>query len=68
MPLGKGINAIYPAFLGRKDTVEQCNSIQKYLAEDTRLGIPVIFVDEGQHDMMHYNSTVFLQIIGMACF
>jgi beta-glucosidase len=31
------------------------------------LGIPTLFVDEGQHGMMRPNSTVFPQAIGMAC-
>lgn len=65
--LGNGINSIHPAFLNIRDTVEQRNRIQKYLVEETRLGIPAIFVDEGQHGMMRYEATVFPQAIGLAC-
>lgn len=65
--LGNGINSIHPAFLNIRDTVEQRNRIQKYLVEETRLGIPAIFVDEGQHGMMRYDATVFPQAIGLAC-
>ncbi|MGB8492742.1 MAG: glycoside hydrolase family 3 N-terminal domain-containing protein, partial [Bacteroidales bacterium] len=35
--------------------------------EETRLGIPVLFVDEGQHGMMRREATVFPQAIGLAC-
>ena len=64
---GKGCHSIHPAPFGIKDTVEMRNKIQKYLVEETRLGIPAIFVDEGQHGMMRPDSTVFPQAIGLAC-
>jgi len=64
---GKGANSIHPTFLGVKDTVEIRNRIQKYFVEETRLGIPVLFVDEGQHGMMRREATVFPQAIGLAC-
>lgn len=64
---GDGCNSVHPAPFGLKATVEQRNKIQKYLVEKTRLGIPAIFVDEGQHGMMRPETTVFPQAIGMAC-
>lgn len=64
---GKGCNSVHPAPFGIKATVEMRNKIQKYLVEETRLYIPAIFVDEGQHGMMRPESTVFPQAIGMAC-
>jgi beta-glucosidase len=64
---GNGCNSVHPAAMGIKATVELRNRIQKYLIEETRLGIPAIFVDEGQHGMMRPESTVFPQAIGMAC-
>ena len=64
---GKGANSVHPAFWNLKDTVEQRNKIQNYLVEETRLGIPVIFVDEGQHGMMRRDATAFPQAIGLAC-
>ncbi len=64
---GNGCHSIHPAPFGIKDTVEMRNKIQKYLVEETRLGIPAMFVDEGQHGMMRPDSTVFPQAIGMAC-
>ena len=64
---GQGCHSIHPAPFGIKETVEMRNKIQRYLVEETRLGIPAIFVDEGQHGMMRPDSTVFPQAIGMAC-
>ena len=64
---GKGANSIHPTFLRVKETAEIRNRIQKYFVEKTRLGIPVLFVDEGQHGMMRPESTVFPQAIGLAC-
>jgi beta-glucosidase len=64
---GNGCHSVHPASLGIEQTVELRNKIQKYLLEETRLGIPALFVDEGQHGMMRPQATVFPQAIGMAC-
>lgn len=64
---GKGIHSVHPAFLGIKDTVDCRNRIQQYLIEETRLGIPALFVDEGQHGLMKKEATAFPQAIGLAC-
>ena len=64
---GKGCNSVHPAPFGIRATVEMRNRIQKYLVEETRLGIPAIFVDEGQHGLMRPEATVFPQAIGLAC-
>ena len=64
---GLGCHSVHPAPFGIKETVRLRNRIQKYLVEETRLGIPALFVDEGQHGMMRPESTVFPQAIGMAC-
>jgi beta-glucosidase len=64
---GKGCHSIHPAPFGIKATVALRNKIQQYLLEETRLGIPAIFVDEGQHGVMRPESTVFPQAIGLAC-
>lgn len=63
---GNGCHSIHPAPFGIKETVELRNRIQKYLMEETRLGIPTLFVDEGQHGMMRPEATVFPQAIGLA--
>jgi len=64
---GMGCHSVHPAPFGIKETVKMRNAIQKYLVEETRLGIPAIFVDEGQHGMMRPEATVFPQAIGLAC-
>jgi beta-glucosidase len=64
---GNGCHSIHPAPYKIKETVELRNKIQKYLVEETRLGIPAMFVDEGQHGLMRPESTVFPQAIGLAC-
>lgn len=64
---GLGCHSVHPAPFGIKDTVRMRNTIQKYLVEETRLGIPALFVDEGQHGMMRPEATVFPQAIGLAC-
>src|SRR3989304_5503668 len=64
---GKGINSVQSAFRELKETVEKRNQIQKFLVEQTRLGIPALFVDEGQHGLMRPGSPVFPQAIGLAC-
>lgn len=63
---GNGCNSVHPAPFDITQTVGLRNKIQKYLIEETRLGIPTLFVDEGQHGMMRPNSTAFPQAIGMA--
>lgn len=65
--LGRGVHSFHSTFANIKDTVEFRNKIQKYLVEETRLGIPAIFVDEGQHGLMRREATVFPQAIGMSC-
>lgn len=47
-------------------TAEWTNAFQKYLRENTRLGIPVFFVDEALHGLMANGSTMFPQAIGLA--
>ncbi|MDP4189438.1 MAG: glycoside hydrolase family 3 N-terminal domain-containing protein, partial [Bacteroidota bacterium] len=38
---------------------ELTNQIQKYAMEKTRLGIPVLFIEEGLHGYSGYGSTTF---------
>ena len=47
-------------------TAEWTNAFQKYVRENTRLGIPVFFVDEALHGLMAFGSTMFPQAIGLA--
>ena len=49
-----------------KDMAEFINSIQKFLVENTRLGIPALVHEECLNGFMAKNATIFPQIIGMA--
>jgi beta-glucosidase len=42
------------------------NSVQRYLREKTRLGIPALFMGEALHGFMEYHSTSFPQALGLA--
>lgn len=42
------------------------NAIQRYLREETRLGIPAFFIDEALHGLMAQGSTSFPQAIALA--
>lgn len=42
------------------------NAIQKWVLENTRLGIPVLFHEEALHGHVGHNSTSFPQAIGLA--
>jgi beta-glucosidase len=46
---------------------ELTNAIQRHLAENTRLGIPALFNQEGLHGLMATGSTSFPQSIALAC-
>ena len=47
-------------------TVELINKLQKFLIEETRLGIPAIIHEECLHGVMMANATVYPQAIAMA--
>ena len=64
---GSGIGAIQATYIGINETVEIRNRIQRYLLENTRLGIPVLFIDEGLHGLLKPQATSFPQAIGLAC-
>ena len=49
-----------------KDMAELINGIQKFLTENTRLGIPALTHEECLNGFMAKNATIFPQIIGMA--
>jgi len=64
---GKSVNSVQPYFIGIEETVASRNRIQKYLLENTKWGIPALFVDEGQHGLMKPEATSFPMAIGLAC-
>jgi beta-glucosidase len=47
-------------------SVSLVNAIQKYMLEETRLGIPVLFHEEGLHGLQAKDATVFPQSIALA--
>jgi len=50
------------------DKITQCmNSIQKYMLEETRLGIPVFVFSEALHGLMAEGGTSFPQAIALGC-
>ncbi len=49
-----------------RKTVEFVNAIQKYLKENTRLGIPALMHEEGLHGQKAMGATSFPQAIGLA--
>ena len=55
---GKGLTACQMA--------EAANKLQKYFVEETRLGIPVIFHEEGLHGLAAKEATSYPQPIGLA--
>ena len=52
--------------LPAKELAEYTNTVQKYLAEQTRLGIPAIIHEECINGMRARGTTVFPQAIGLA--
>ncbi len=68
--IGNGIGQITrPAgasTLPPEGVAQLCNDIQKYLVEETRLGIPAMVHDECCAGMLARGATVFPQIIGTA--
>ncbi len=49
-----------------EQTVEKINRLQKFLLEETRLGIPAIIHEECLHGVMMEEATIFPQPIAMA--
>jgi len=59
IPNGIGQFARQRELLDPKGSAEYANAVQKWLKENTRLGIPVVFHDEILHGAMSGGSTVF---------
>ena len=65
MPFGTG--SIGPAqILGADEDVGLRNRMQKFLMEETRLGIPAMFHDEGCHGLVKSGATSFPNPLGLA--
>lgn len=52
--------------LGIRQTVELVNAVQRHALEKTRLGIPVLFHEEGLHGYQAKEATSFPQAIALA--
>lgn len=63
----RGVAAIGALQLSLDDDVALRSRIQRFLREETRLGIPVLFLDEACHGLMKPESTSFPTPIGLAC-
>jgi beta-glucosidase len=62
-----GIGMINPEFsLSNDEILYLRRTLQDYLINKTRLGIPVIFIDEGHHGLMVQGANVFPQAIGLS--
>ncbi|MEN9700567.1 MAG: hypothetical protein RLZZ301_1765 [Bacteroidota bacterium] len=46
--------------------IARANAIQRYFVEQTRLGIPIVFFDEGLHGLVRGQATSFPQSIALA--
>ncbi len=57
------------SFHQRRDTratVEYINAVQRFLVEETRLGIPALGFGEALHGFMAHEATSFPQVLGLA--
>lgn len=48
------------------ESVQLANAVQKWMMEETRLGIPILFHEEGLHGFQARYATSFPQAIGLA--
>lgn len=66
MPYGTGIH--FMRMYGTPvEYATKVNVLQKYLVENTRLGIPALFGGEGLHGFMAEGATYFPQAIALGC-
>ena len=62
-----GIGMINPDFdATMEETIRRRNALQNYLRKNTRLGIPVLFIDEAHHGLLAPGSDVFPTSIALA--
>jgi beta-glucosidase len=63
-----GVGMMNPDFEATiEETINRRNRLQDYLKTKTRLGIPVIFIDEAHHGLLAPQADVFPHSIGFAC-
>jgi beta-glucosidase len=61
-----GGNPFEQPYRNARETVTLVNAIQRYAVKDTRLGIPVLFHEEGLHGYVARGATSFPQAIALA--
>lgn len=65
-PKINGTVQLYGGYDGKESGCQDSvNRLQTYVRENTRLGIPLLFVDDALHGVMHPDCTVFPQSIAM---
>lgn len=63
-----GIGMMNPDFKATaENTIHRRNALQQWLRKNTRLGIPVIFLDEAHHGLLAPGADAFPHSIGFAC-
>ncbi len=63
-----GMGMINPAFDETMETtITARNRLQDYMINKTRLGIPIIFIDEAHHGLVQRQVDVFPHGIGLSC-
>jgi beta-glucosidase len=63
---GSGGDPLQQPFRNARETVALVNAIQHYAVENTRLGIPALFHEEGLHGYAARDATSFPQAIALA--
>ncbi|MGC1459995.1 MAG: glycoside hydrolase family 3 N-terminal domain-containing protein [Steroidobacteraceae bacterium] len=63
---GSGGDPLRTPFRDARQTVSLVNAIQHFAVENTRLGIPALFHEEGLHGYMARDATSFPQAIALA--
>ena len=61
-----GVGSIHGFTLSVKEYTTAVNKIQGYLVNETRLGIPAIFLTESLHGLVQDGATIYPQSIAMA--
>jgi len=62
-----GVGMVNPDFgLSNEEIMQMRLKLQDYLISETRLGIPVIFIDEGHHGLFIRGTNVYPQTLGLS--
>lgn len=64
---GIGIGAMLVPALNPEECAKAVNELQRFIIDNTRLGIPALVISECLHGFMSPGATIFPQAIGLAC-